>query len=322
MSPLRKKAAAKLPIVASDAALLGDKDRRAVWREGIVHLHLGRLKIPVIYPHLSDPRLIQITALTIFAFLGQTTYGFAISPEQILTVVLGSALIDTLVMLLRRGVIIFPASGLIAGLGLAMLLRLSPDTPTYPIYFLAAALAVLSKQLLTVKTETGRRHIFNPSNFGLCCVLLLFPTIAFVTPDQWNPSPTLLMVLTLLGVLLVVRAKVAALTAIFIVAETALYFVHQGSLSLNPLWILNNSADYWFRTPTLLVFTFHMVTDPRTMPRTQTERALFACIVAILHWILLAADFGRTSIFFALIATYAGYALLLTGNRLVAKMRA
>ncbi len=297
-------------------AALGDSERRSTWQENVVPLTFGKRVLPVVYPRWTDPRYIQIGSLMLFAFLGQMTYGFQITQSEIFLVVLLSAAIDTVLTLLIRKKLIFPASGLIAGLGMAMLLRVRPDAPFYAVYALAATLAILSKYLLTVKTDTGRKHVFNPSNFGLVCCLLLLPGTAYVTPDQWDPSYGLLLVFFALGALLIWRAKVTVLALSFITAECVLLLIRSG-VALNPTAVASSLLGFFVQAPTIIVFTFHMVTDPRTMPRIQSHRILFGVLVAMLHWLFVACALGRMSVFLALFCGYAGYwAIRLIRNRM------
>lgn len=294
---------------AALATALGDSERRSTWQENVVGLKFGKKTIPFVYPRWTDPRYIQIGSLTIFAFLGQFSYGFQITTGQILTVVLLSAAIDLVLTLIIRRKLIFPASGFIAGLGLSMLLRVRPGEPFYLFYILAATLAVLSKYVFTVKTDTGRKHVFNPSNFGLAVCLLAFPGLTYVTPDQWQPSVALFGLFCALGILLVWRAKVGLLAFTFIATECALFLVRSG-VGMDPVTATAALGGFFYKSPSLVVFTFHMVTDPRTMPRLQSHRVIFGVLVALLHWIFVAFALGRASVFLALIAMYALYWIL------------
>ena len=77
----------------------------------------------------------------------------------------------------RHWRVAWPASALLTGNGIALLLR-TPGTEHgdwwslngWPVFVAAASVAVLSKYAI----RFAGRHVFNPSNFGLVVVFLLF----------------------------------------------------------------------------------------------------------------------------------------------------
>ena len=133
---------------------------------------------PVLLPTIRDPRLHLAAVIITLQVLGQTAFDFDLSIAQIL-VSLGT---------LRRArgrrsrssahqVIMWPASALLTGNGVAFILRV-PGTEHgdwwsmhgWWIFAGTAAIALLSKYVIRV----DGRHVFNPSNFGLVvCFLAL-----------------------------------------------------------------------------------------------------------------------------------------------------
>lgn len=280
----------------SQLEILGGVDRKRTWNEHIVHIR----GVPFVYPRWNDARYIQLIAHATYAFLGQLAYAFEVTPGEITLVLLLAVVLDMGWNWFLRRIIIFPASGLIGGLGLVMFLRMTPGTPSYLLYTLAIVLTISSKYIFALRTEGGKNHIFNPSNFGIVTMLLLFPGMTFIRPDQWDPTIPLLCLVLALGITLVWRAKVLWLTFCFILAESVLFLIHRGGLGdYSPGRILGILQTYWLITPTLLVFSFHMLSDPRTVPKTQTGRTIHSISTAMLHWLLLAFGLGRAAIFLA-----------------------
>ena len=104
----------------------------------------------------------------------------------------------------RQRVLMWPASALLTGNGVAFVLRV-PGTEHgdwwsmqgWWIFAGTAAVALLSKYVITFRA----RHVFNPSNFGLVlCFVLLGPERADPLPFWWGPlSPWLAPLALIVG---------------------------------------------------------------------------------------------------------------------------
>ena len=157
-------------------------------------------------------------------------------------------------------------SALISSLSLCLLLR----TDTLAMAGLAAVVAVGSKFVLRI----GGKHVFNPTNVAIV-LLMLVSNDVWVSPGQWGSHAALAFLLASAGLLVVHRAARADVTLAFIVCWTALLAAR--SLSLNepmtiPLHRLESGA--------FLLFSFFMISDPKTTPNTRAGRIIFAAIVA------------------------------------------
>ena len=134
---------------------------------------------PVLLPTLRDPRLHLAGVIVTLQVLGQTTFDFDLSIAQILVSLLTCAVLEVTIAFRRQRVLMWPASALLTGNGVAFVLRV-PGTEHgdwwsmhgWWIFAGTAAVALLSKYLIVFRG----RHIFNPSNFGLVlCFLLIGP---------------------------------------------------------------------------------------------------------------------------------------------------
>src|SRR5215471_11120617 len=132
---------------------------------------------PVLLPTLRDPRLHLATVIVSLQILGQVAFEFRLSIAQILVSLLTCAVLEFGIVLWRQRVIMWPASALLTGNGVAFVLRV-PGTQHgdwwsmhgWWIYAGTAAFSILSKYLIRVRGH----HIFNPSNIGLVvCFLVL-----------------------------------------------------------------------------------------------------------------------------------------------------
>src|SRR5712691_5463866 len=144
---------------------------------GAPALRIRGASYPVVLPKVSDPRLHLAAVIISLQVLGQVAFDFRVSIAQILISLATCAGLEVALAFLRQGVIMWPASALITGNGVAFILRL-PGTRHgdwwslhgWYYYVGTAAVALLSKHVIRI----GGRHIFNPSNFGLVLTFLIF----------------------------------------------------------------------------------------------------------------------------------------------------
>src|SRR4051812_39976781 len=132
---------------------------------------------PVLLPRPSDPRLHLAAVITSLQVLGQVAFDFRLSIAQILLSVATCAVLEVAITARKQRVLMWPASALLTGNGVAFILRV-PGTEHgdwwslhgWWIYVATAAVSLLSKHVIRWRGN----HIFNPSNFGLVlCFLIL-----------------------------------------------------------------------------------------------------------------------------------------------------
>lgn len=277
--------------------------RKKTWKERTSTIRIGKKTYPFIYPGIRDARVIQVAALTSYAILGQTIYTFQVNPLHILICVGTAAIIDLLMNFWLKKIVLFPVSGMIAGFGISMMLRIRPSPWSYAIYFGAAAVSVLSKYVFTTRWSGVKKHIFNPSNFGICLTFFLLPAITYPTPQQWDKTWWLMLYISCIGLVLARSAKVTTVVATFLLTEIALFVIHEGALLQGSLPYLLQNIVPALLSPALVIFSFHMLPDPRTIPEGQQMRIVFAMATAIMHWLFIALGYSVKSIYLALIVT-------------------
>ena len=161
-------------------------------------------------------------------------------------------------------------SALISGLSLCLLLR----TNRPELAVLAAVLTIAGKFLIRFRGK----HLFNPTNGGLVAMLLLTDQV-WVSPGQWGSAAFFAFLMACLGGMVVKRASRSDVTYAFIVFYGALLFgrsLYLGEPLAIPLHRLESGA--------LLLFTFFMISDPKTTPDSRAGRVLFAALVAFGAW--------------------------------------
>src|SRR5438552_5481202 len=146
---------------------------------------------PVLLPKLKDPRLHLAATITSLQVLGQVAFHFRLSIPQILLSLLTCAVLEVAITARRRHVLMWPASALLTGNGVAFVLRV-PGTEHgdwwsfrgWWIFVATAGGALLSKYVIA----RHGNHIFNPSNIGLVvCFLALGRTRADPLDFWWGP---------------------------------------------------------------------------------------------------------------------------------------
>jgi len=276
---------------------------------------------PVLLPKLRDARLHLAGVIVTLQVLGQTAFGFDLSIAQILVALGTSAVLEVSIAFRRRQVLMWPASALLTGNGVAFVLRV-PGTEHgdwwslngWWIFAGTAAVALLSKHLIVHRG----RHVFNPSNFGLVlCFLLLGPERADPLAFWWGPlSPWLVFALALIvvgGLAILSRLRLLVIAVTFWLTFAAGVGVLAASgHEMTASWHLGPIAGWelWrvlVTSPEILVFLFFMITDPRTTPASKAGRRAYAIAVGFLAALLIAP---WTSEFSAKVAVLAALALV------------
>ena len=118
-------------------------------------MRLGERDIPVVLPNRRDPRLHLAAVIISVHTIGITALGFEVSVPQIIAAIFTAGLIDIGFTLAREGRLVWPASGMLTGSGVALILRYVPtgsgdywSWAGWHWFALVAGVSVLSKYLL------------------------------------------------------------------------------------------------------------------------------------------------------------------------------
>ena len=245
---------------------------------------------------VRDPRLHLAAVIVSLQVLGQVAFDFRLSIAQILVSLLTCAVLEVGIAFRRQHVILWPASALLTGNGVAFILRV-PGTEHgdwwsmhgWWIFAGTAAVALLSKYLIQFRGH----HIFNPSNFGLVlCFLLLGPELADPLEFWWGPmSFWLALALAIIvggGLAILRRLRLLSIAITFWVTFVACIAVLAASgHEMTARWHLGPVSDWYFWrvlafSPEILVFLFFMITDPKTIPAGRTGRRVYAVAIGLL----------------------------------------
>jgi hypothetical protein len=272
-------------------------------------LRVAGRQVPLVLPSIRDARLHTAAVIISVHTIGITALGFRVSVFQILSAILTAALVDVTINLRLTGKIVWPASGMLTGSGVALILRLTDmhagDFWAWDGWYLYAAIAglsVLSKYVLRWRGT----HLFNPSNLGLVVAFLLLGSSIIEPLDFWW-APLhgwmALAYLVILGGGIAITRRLALFEmalAFWVVLAAGLGVLAASGHCMVAAWApepLCGSNFWWVlvTSPEVLIFMLFMITDPKTIPRGRLPRLAFSVTLGLLATLLIApqtTEFG------------------------------
>ena len=251
--------------------------------------------IPLVLPSARDPRLRVSAVILSLQVLGQAGLNFKVSIAQILVTIGVSGVIEMAWLFYRQRAIIWPASALLTGNGVAFILRASGtrhgqwwSLHGIQWFLLAALIGLGSKYFVTLRG----RHPYNPSNFGLIAVFLVVGSPKVFPQYLWwgplNPPVLAALVLILAGVVWILRPLgMLPMAAAFLVPFVGLVSAFSATgrcfdaiWSATPVCGVSYTRDIC-TSPELLIYVFYMMSDPRTAPTTRLGRVVYGLLTAL-----------------------------------------
>ncbi len=265
-------------------------------------LTVGGSSYPLVLPSIRDPRLhVAAVIITIHVF-GQLGLHFRVSVPQILAAILTCAIIEIVLTFRQSRAFVWPASAMLTGSGVALILRVvgtPPDDPwtTYAWYVFAVVggLSLLTKYVIRYRGS----HVFNPSNIGLVLTFVVLGSSLVEPLDFWWAPLNVWMIAAYAviiggGLLITRRLHLLALAATFWVALAVGIGILAGSghcMTANWAFAPVCGFDFWrviVTSPEVLIFLFFMITDPKTVPAGRVGRVVFGLLVAVASTLLIA----------------------------------
>jgi enediyne biosynthesis protein E5 len=225
------------------------------------------------WKRVLDSRFTPPIFITLILLVGNLSFGILESYQKTLLAIVTSIAGEMILgrIFLKRWP--HPSSAYITGISVGILLR----SPAYWPYFLCAALSITSKYALRFRN----RHIWNPSNFGICAMLFLASDSVAGLSIQWGNNFASLIVIWILGSLILWRARRFHITATYVTSFIALSFLRA--------WI---TGDPWqseispITGPMYQFFIFFMITDPKTTVRSRTGQCIVAVVIAAVEFFM------------------------------------
>jgi enediyne biosynthesis protein E5 len=180
-------------------------------------------------------------------------------------------------------------SVLISAMSLCLLLK----TNHWYISLLAAFITVAGKYIF----RFDKKHIFNPSAFGIVVTILLTKD-AWLSPGQWGSTTVIFFLVITLGTIVVTRVQKLDISLAFLLTYAGLLYWRQVMVLGWPLDFFLHSVS----TGSLLLFTFFMISDPKTSPNHPAARIIWAVLIAVAAFYLSAFKWKYNTLIWVLVA--------------------
>jgi Na+-transporting NADH:ubiquinone oxidoreductase subunit NqrB len=216
-----------------------------------------------------DPRWFQIASLSTLLIYGYGWLEFDITLPRMLLIIVTAQLTQYVCTRYWKLPAFEPKSAMISSLSLCLILRTNHDA----VAVLAAVFAISSKFII----RWNGKHIFNPTNGALVAALLSGQ--GWISPGQWGNGAFIGFLFACAGSMVVHRSERSDVTWAFLAFWCLVLFGRSWTVlepSTIPLHRLESGS--------LLLFSFFMISDPRTTPDSRVGRVLYAGLVALVAW--------------------------------------
>ncbi|MGH9901482.1 MAG: hypothetical protein ACRD68_06665 [Pyrinomonadaceae bacterium] len=236
----------------------------------------GKAKQPKLFG--MDSRFVAPVFITLILLVGQLSFGILESYPKTALAIITAILIELVLARLFTGSWPHLASAYISGISVGILVR----SPAVWPYALCSAISITSKYVLRVKD----RHIWNPSNFGICAMLFLAPWTVASLSVQWGNNVWPMLVIWTLGSVIIWRLRRFHITLTYVLSFVAFSLLrsyitgHPWQAELAPI-----------TGPMYQLFIFFMITDPKTTVRSsKLAQCGVAFAVAFVEMVLRLAE--------------------------------
>ena len=236
----------------------------------------------------KDARHYQIAALATLLIFNLGWVDFGARPLNSACAITAS-LLTQIVCSRLAGVPLDLRSPLITGFSLSLLLRADEAW----IHALAGVIGIGSKFVLRI----DGKHIWNPAGIAIVILLFATPGHVWISPGSWGSQVWFAALLVFFAILVLGAARRSDIAIFFIGTHTALLFARA-------LWLGDPLAIplHQLQSGSLLIFTFFMISDPRTSPDSRLGRFIFAASVALMAHYMAFFMQMRPALYIALIA--------------------
>lgn len=217
-----------------------------------------------------DNRFIPPLFITLILLVGHLSYGILESYQKTLLAIATAIATEMVLGRIFLGKWPHVASAYITGISVGILLR----SPAYWPFALGAAIAITSKYVLRLKGK----HLWNPSNFGICVMLFLATSSVATLSIQWGNNLPPLIVIWVLGSIIIWRVHRIHISATYVVAFLALALLR--SWIIHEPWQAEISP---ITGPEYQLFIFFMITDPKSTVRSRKGQCIVAFAVAVVE---------------------------------------
>jgi Na+-translocating ferredoxin:NAD+ oxidoreductase RnfD subunit len=220
-----------------------------------------------------DNRFIPPVFITCILLAGHFSFGMLESYPKTALAILASLLTEIVLSRIFAGRWPHLASAYITGISVGILVR----SPAFWPYALCGMISITSKYVLRIRG----RHIWNPSNFGICVMLFLAHETVASLSIQWGNYLLPMIVIWALGTIIIWRLRRFHITATYVVSFVVFAFL-RSYLTGHP-WQAEIAP---ITGPMYQLFIFFMITDPKTTVHSRPAQCAVAFAVALVEMIL------------------------------------
>ncbi|MBN2347734.1 MAG: RnfABCDGE type electron transport complex subunit D [Bacteroidales bacterium] len=211
--------------------------------------------------------------ISLILLAGHFTFGILESYQAILIAISSSIITELLLSKLITSSWKNISSAYITGISVSILIR---STVLWP-FAVAAVISIMSKYVL----RFNGRHIWNPSNFGISWLLFFAPLSVAGLSIQWGNNLLPMLVIWILGLAIVWRAKRLHITLTYVISFILFSFLR--SLITGDSFFTEVSP---LTGPMYQLFVFFMITDPATTVKNKKGQILVAFLIALVEFFL------------------------------------
>jgi len=229
-----------------------------------------------------DPRYLIAGLITLVLLVAQFRYHMVGGYQRLLLSLAVCTATEAVLSWFDRGKVVNLLSAYISGISLTLLTK--PQGAALWPFVIGGFLAISSKYVLRYREN----HIWNPTNFAICALLLLAPDKVSVLSHQFGNDLVTNLVIWIFGLIIVARVGVVHVTLAYLVSFFLLTAVRVAAFG-QPF--LPEIAP--ITGPMYQLFLFFMITDPRTIVRGKRKQILVAVIIAVVDSLIrLLSDTG------------------------------
>ena len=229
-----------------------------------------------------DPRYLIAFLITLVLVVAQLRYHMVGGYDRLALSLLVCTGTEALLSWFDRGKVVNLLSAYISGISLTLLTK--PQGGALWPFALGGFLAISSKYVLRYRGN----HLWNPTNFAICALLLLSADRVSVLSHQFGNDLTTNLVIWIFGLIIVARVGVLHITLAYVVSFLVLNTIRATVLGMP---VLPEIAP--ITGPMYQLIVFFMITDPRTIVRGRQRQIAVAVLIAVMETLIrFASDKG------------------------------
>jgi len=229
-----------------------------------------------------DPRYLIAFLITLVLLAAQLRYHMLGSYDRLVLALGVCVATEALLSWFDRGKVVNLLSAYISGISLTLLIK--PQGGALWPFALGGFLAISSKYVLRYRDN----HLWNPTNFAICALLLAAPDRISVLSHQFGNDLATNLVIWIFGLIIAARVGVLHITLAYVASFFLLNGLRAAALG-QP--VIPEIAP--ITGPMYQLFVFFMITDPRTIVRGRRRQIIVAILIAVMETLIrFASDKG------------------------------